>query len=70
MNQKQFRILTIDDNEAIHEDYRKVLCASANNPKLTEATELLFGESASNAKSNSNNFQYLIDVGLSGQTRC
>ena len=67
MNQKQFRILTIDDNEAIHEDYRKVLSTSANNPKLTEATELLFGESTSKAQSGVNNFQYLIDSALQGE---
>ena len=67
MNKQAFRILTIDDNEAIHEDYRKVLYASANNPKLTEATELLFGESAAKAQSNVNNFHYRIDSALQGE---
>ena len=67
MNQKQFRILTIDDNEAIHEDYRKVLCASTSNTKLTEATELLFGESASKVRSHTNHFHYRIDSAFQGE---
>ena len=67
MNQEQHRILIIDDNDAIHEDYRKVLDASTNNQKLTEATELLFGRSTSNTKSNAEKFHYLIDSALQGK---
>ena len=67
MNQEQLRILTIDDNEAIHEDYRKVLGTSTNNPKLTEAIKLLFGESASTVPDNAKKFHYQIDSALQGE---
>ena len=67
MKPTPFRILTIDDNEAIHEDYRKVLSASTNNPRLTEATELLFGGTASKTSSNTDQFQYLIDSVFQGK---
>jgi len=66
MTQKQFRILTIDDNEAIHEDYRKVLCASENNSKLTEAAEILFGETDSKSQSKKNDTQYILDSAFQG----
>jgi len=44
MSTRTFNILTIDDNEAIHEDYRKVLVGEENNLQLAEAAEFLFGE--------------------------
>ena len=44
MNAQTFRILTIDDNPAIHEDYRKVLSGGGGNIELDEAAEFLFGE--------------------------
>ena len=38
------RILTIDDNPAIQEDYRKVLLQRESNKSLSEAEALLFGD--------------------------
>ena len=38
------RLLVIDDNAAIHEDFRKILCGSPPHPRgLEEAEALLFG---------------------------
>lgn len=45
---KNYRILVIDDNRAIHDDFRKILCApSANATALAEAEAKLFGEPTS-----------------------
>jgi two-component system, NtrC family, sensor kinase len=42
---KEYRILVIDDNRAIHEDFRKVLCApNADTTGIGEAEAKLFGE--------------------------
>jgi signal transduction histidine kinase len=42
---KSYRILTIDDNRAIHEDFRKILCPpSADTTALGEAEAKLFDE--------------------------
>ena len=44
------RILVIDDNPAIHEDYRKILCADASaESDLDSAAAMLFGEPTSTA---------------------
>ncbi len=67
MNQQQIRILTIDDNEAIHDDYRKVLCAPIDNVKLDEATQLLFGGDDQATQSKSNNHEYLLDSAYQGK---
>ena len=41
------RILVIDDNPAIHDDFRKILCHSQNvSPALDEAEAALFGQLA------------------------
>ncbi len=66
MPQQKFRILTIDDNEAIHDDYRKVLCASSEDSELTEATEFLFGETQEQRLSDSSTPIYQIDSVLQG----
>ncbi len=44
MSKLTFNILTIDDNEAIHEDYRKVLVDDETDLQLVKAAEFLFGE--------------------------
>jgi signal transduction histidine kinase len=38
------RILVIDDNRAIHEDFRKILCGEAGETALEEMSAGLFGE--------------------------
>jgi two-component system sensor histidine kinase/response regulator len=40
---KNLRLLVIDDNRAIHEDFRKVLCARAGNNDLESVEAGLFG---------------------------
>ena len=43
------RILAIDDNQAIHDDYRKVLTSSGMSNDLDEIESLLFGAGKSNS---------------------
>lgn len=38
------RILVIDDNPAIHDDFRKILCVPRRNESLARQEALLFGE--------------------------
>lgn len=40
------RILVIDDNRAIHEDFRKVLTDSGTDTGMNAAEEALFGDTA------------------------
>ena len=48
MNSWNTRILVIDDNLAIHEDVRKILCAEKQeDARSRKAEEILFGESTS-----------------------
>ena len=63
--QRKWRVLTIDDNPSIHEDYRKVLLSDRNREKLAETEALLFGEPA--PLCNSDRFQYEIDSASQGQ---
>jgi len=43
------RILVIDDNHAIHEDFRKILCAPENGDALADQEAELFGEPVAKA---------------------
>ena len=51
MSKRTFSILTIDDNEAIHEDYRKVLIEEDTDHQLVKAAEFLFGEDSNDLDS-------------------
>jgi two-component system sensor histidine kinase/response regulator len=58
------RILVIDDNEAIHQDFRKILGGEAeNDASLAEARAALFGEKSSPKAQQS----YQIDSAFQGQ---
>jgi CheY-like chemotaxis protein len=47
----KYRVLVIDDNPAIHEDFRKILCEDrTSGSKLEVAEEVLFGESIAHRK--------------------
>jgi diguanylate cyclase (GGDEF)-like protein len=59
------RILTIDDNDAIHGDFRKILVNSAAPSKLTGAKAALFGSAAPAAKPAKMNFE--VDSALQGE---
>lgn len=41
---KNHRILVVDDNQAIHEDFRKILEAPTDDARLHHARAALFGE--------------------------
>jgi len=45
---KNRRILVVDDNESIHEDFRRILCSSVQNTPLDIARTAVFGGSAEN----------------------
>jgi PAS domain S-box-containing protein len=50
MNKSSRRILVVDDNRAIHDDFRKILCPGQNaSPNLDANEAILFGESAPDA---------------------
>lgn len=58
------RVLVIDDNEAIHEDFRSVLCANANDgASLNTLEEHLFGETSSLSESP----RFEVDSALQGE---
>ena len=40
------RLLIVDDNRSIHEDFRKILIAPPRNPELIQAEAALFGQTA------------------------
>jgi signal transduction histidine kinase/DNA-binding NarL/FixJ family response regulator len=47
------RVLIVDDNRAIHDDIRKILCpASATNPEMDAIESSLFGDAAPAVESN------------------
>jgi len=65
MNPKVSRILVVDDNQAVHEDYRKVLETPKDDGLLTEMESLLFGsDSSKQPKAPTFNFQ--IDSAIQG----
>ncbi len=60
----QRRVLIVDDNPAIHEDFRKILCGRADDPAgLMEAERLLLGEAAPAASRPA----FELDTALQGQ---
>lgn len=63
---KTWRILSIDDNVAIHDDYRKVLMPEVESSSLDETESLLFGPGKAKRKKTSR-FRYEIDSAAQGQ---
>ena len=59
------RILAVDDNHAIHEDYRKVLIGKETDSDLDDVEALLFGDSDAEPKAAKEN--YTIDSAYQGQ---
>jgi len=62
---QKWRVLAIDDNPSIHEDYRKVLLRDCSADKLAESEAILFGDSLPEVVKNS--FDYTIDSALQGK---
>ncbi|NOX77219.1 MAG: diguanylate cyclase [Gammaproteobacteria bacterium] len=65
------RILIVDDNESIHEDFRKVLLQekNENHAALDELEAELFGEDSSEAAlpSTENDLEYRVDSAFQGE---
>lgn len=62
------RILVIDDNPAIHEDFRKIFGAvSATNEALAESEAALFGDAVTVAGNDGSRPRFQIDSALQGQ---
>src|SRR6185369_11372516 len=58
------RVLVIDDNESIHEDFRSVLCAKPNvHASLNSIEEHLFGETSSESETP----RFEVDSALQGE---
>ncbi len=62
---KQWRVLAIDDNTSIHDDYNKVLISKETDRSLLKSESLLFGD-AESERSVSDQFQYQIDSAFQG----
>ncbi len=61
------RILTIDDNASIHEDYRKVLLQRQANTQLDEAESLLFGVESAPPSATPPSTEYQVDSAFQGE---
>lgn len=61
------RILTIDDNDAIHGDFRKILASRAAPSKLAGAKAALFGPPAAAPAAGPAAAQFEVDSALQGQ---
>jgi len=57
------RILIVDDNHAIHEDIRKILCPAEINPELAKSKALLFGQE----EEDSDQIHFEIESAFQGQ---
>jgi CheY-like chemotaxis protein len=61
---KEYRILVIDDNPDIHEDFRKLLCLERRaNSELEAAEKIIFGSSPENGNKQS---RFQIDSAYQG----
>ena len=65
MTSNASRILVIDDNQAVHEDYRKVLESSQDDGLLDEMESLLFDDNSSQ-QPQAPDFDFQIDSAFQG----
>ena len=63
------RILIVDDNESIHQDFRKTLCpVKSDSVDVSELEKELFGEAAGDAENNDGLYpEYELDSAYQGQ---
>lgn len=67
LNEKAPRILVVDDNDAIHADFKKILGGSARaSTKLVGAKAAIFGEATSDS-GKVRNIEFEMDSALQGQ---
>jgi two-component system NtrC family sensor kinase len=59
------RILVIDDNQSIHEDFRKILCTSSSTVELEDAESTLFGDVSESGSRPKETFE--LDSAMQGQ---
>ena len=59
------KILVVDDNQAVHEDYRKVLESKRDESQLDEMESILFGDAPPKASIPSSSFE--IDSAYQGE---
>jgi PAS domain S-box-containing protein len=64
---KNLRILVIDDNRAIHEDFRKILCAAPTHSDALEQAESLLFEASPPSDHAAKRKTYTIDSAFQGQ---
>ncbi len=64
------RILTIDDNDAIHGDFRKILNSQFASSKLADKKALLFGPSATAPAPRATMPAFQVDSALQGEEGC
>lgn len=64
---KEKRILIVDDNESIHQDFKKVLQAKNTDVSFEEAKSIMFGKSASPVAAKSEKGNFIIDSAFQGQ---
>lgn len=64
--EKNRRILIVDDNASIHEDFRKIMAVTANDSAMTQAAGSLFGDVPSSSSSCSSH-TYEVDSAFQGQ---
>ncbi len=62
-----WRVLAIDDNPAIHKDYKKVLLTEASDSRLKEAESFLFDEEPVGSSESKSEFIYEIDSAFQGE---
>ena len=65
--EKNLRILVIDDNHAIHEDFRKILCAGPARDSALEQAESLLFEASAKAAPAAKRHSFEIDSAFQGQ---
>ena len=64
-NTKNQRILVIDDNDSIHEDFCMILSGNCTDSGLDESKAVLFGDSDSSEDSNEEIFE--VDSAIQGK---
>lgn len=64
---KNWRVLAIDDNPAIHKDYKKVLNTEVADSSLADAESFLFDEEPAQTSSSKSEFIYEIDSAFQGE---
>ena len=63
---RSYRILVVDDNRQIHDDFRKILCAPRSKP-LISLEEAMFGEQPEPRRHEPPELQFVLETALQGQ---